>query len=83
MAIRLGILLCDTPIPAVRSTHGTYLDIFRQLLQNSLERTRPGQTVDWTLDGYDVVQQEYPSDTKLAGYDALLISGSGTSSLIH
>lgn len=75
--LRLALLLCDTPIESVRSTHGTYLDIFRSLLENSLERTRPGAQVDWSLDGYDVVQQDYPTDNKLAQYDAVLISGSG------
>jgi hypothetical protein len=75
--LRFALLLCDTPIPAVRSMHGTYIDIFRTMLQRSLERTRPGLKADWELDGYDVVEQEYPSENKLLQYDVILISGSG------
>lgn len=75
--LRFALLICDTPITAVRSVHGTYLDIFRTLLQRSLERTRPGSYPSWELDGYGVVEQEYPSDGKLMQYDAILISGSG------
>lgn len=75
--LKLALLLCDTPNPVVLSVHGTYLDIFRSLLKNSLLRTRPGKEVDWVLDGYDVVQQVYPTDAQLGEYDAILISGSG------
>ena len=75
--LRFALLLCDTPIPAVRSRYGTYLDIFRTMLQRSLERTRSGSNLEWELDGYDVIGQEYPSDDLLAQYDAILISGSG------
>lgn len=78
---RFALLLCDTPIPAVRSVYGTYIDIFRTMLQTSLERTRPGVKVHWELDGYDVVEQEYPSEDKLLQYDAILISGSGMASI--
>lgn len=46
------------------------------MLQRSLRQTRPGSNLEWQLDGYDVVGQEYPSDNRLAEYDAILISGS-------
>ena len=74
--LRFALLLCDTPIPAVRSIWHIF-DIFRAMLQRSLERTRSGSNLEWELDGYDVVGQEYPSDDLLAQYDAILISGSG------
>ncbi|KAF8317674.1 class I glutamine amidotransferase-like protein [Clavulina sp. PMI_390] len=77
--IKLAILLCDTPVPSVKSQYGNYVDIFRTMLESSLERTRPESSIEWSLDGYDVVQQEYPTDNKLAQYDAVLISGSAAS----
>ncbi|KAH8110957.1 class I glutamine amidotransferase-like protein [Phellopilus nigrolimitatus] len=55
--VKLALLLCDTPAPAVQKTHGTYLDIFRTQLQAS----NPDVSFPFTLDGYDVVTaQEYP-----------------------
>ena len=70
--IKLALLLCDTPIPAVREAYGTYLDIFRKQLHES----NPDASFPFTLDGFDVVDaQEYPDLD--AGYAGVLISGSG------
>ena len=71
---KLALLMCDTPIPAVREKYGTYLDIFRKQLHDS----NPDVSFPFTLDGYDVVTaQEYPNLDHDAGYAGVLISGSG------
>ena len=75
-AIRLALLLCDTPAPAVRAVHGTYVDIFRQHLETSLDHAELPHP-EWSLDGYDVVKGHYPSDEALSRYHGILISGSG------
>lgn len=80
---RLGLLICDTPKPNVLSVHGSYKEIFHSLLKNSLERTRPGEHVEWTLDGFDVVNQVYPPPDDIDSYDGFLISGSGQSFVDH
>jgi hypothetical protein len=73
MVIRLALLICDTPIPAVLKTHGDYLAIFTRLFKESL----PDPQVEFTMDGFDVVnKQEYPSLD--AAYDGVVITGSGT-----
>lgn len=69
--IRIALLLCDTPIPAVVSLHGDYHVIFGDLLKASLP-----ENASFTLDPYDVVhKQEYPPDN--VEYDGILITGSG------
>lgn len=70
--VKLALLMCDTPVPAVRATHGTYLDIFRKQLHGS----NPDASFPFTLDGYDVVDAEQYPDLD-AGYKGVLISGSG------
>jgi hypothetical protein len=80
--LNLALLICDTPLPAVQAAHGTYLDIFRTHLQKSLEsalenKGQPVDSVQFTLDGYDVVKGVYPDDAKLDTYDGIVITGSG------
>lgn len=72
--VKLALLLCDTPVPAMLNTYGTYLDIFRnQLLLSNPSHPAP---FPFTLDGYDVVdKQEYP-DLDEGEYTGVLISGS-------
>lgn len=71
MAIRLALLICDTPIPAVLETHGDYLAIFTRFLRESL----PDPRVEFTMEGYDIVLKQYPSlDVR---YDGVVITGSG------
>lgn len=80
--LNLALLICDTPVPAVVAAHGTYLEIFRTHLQKSLQsllqaKHQDPNSVQFTLDGYDVVKEAYPSDDKLARYDGIVITGSG------
>lgn len=72
MVLRLALLVCDTPLPAVVQTHGDYLPIFTRYFRASL----PNSQVEFSLDGFDVVhKQEYPPLD--AGYNAIVITGSG------
>ncbi|KAL5504984.1 hypothetical protein ACEPAH_7647 [Sanghuangporus vaninii] len=77
--IKLALLLCDTPVPAVLSAKGTYLDVFRELLRLSYPSSRPENEqspLPFILDGFDVVSaQEYP-DLDKGEYSGVLISGS-------
>ncbi|KAI5117618.1 hypothetical protein M0805_001218 [Coniferiporia weirii] len=86
--VKLALLLCDTPIPAVRAVHGTYLDIFRAQLRGSYPRRASGAEAEaeaeaafpFSLDGFDVVEaQEYPDLDEGQGYAGVLISGSAAS----
>ena len=71
--LKLALLECDTPVDAVRSTYGTYLDIFRHQLLSSLPES--SRDYPFILEGFDVVNaQEYPNLD--AGYKGVLISGS-------
>lgn len=76
----LALLVCDTPIPKVRTAHGEYPAIFTEFFQRSL----PGGGGDtesvpkFTMDAYDVVhKQEYPDEARLGEYDAIVLTGSG------
>lgn len=72
---RLALLVCDTPIPSVVSTHGEYPAIFTRLLNASL----PARSkVEFELDAFDVVDKgEYPTEKALKGYRGIIITGSG------
>ncbi|KAF9223199.1 class I glutamine amidotransferase-like protein [Gyrodon lividus] len=81
-ALRLALLMCDTPMPSVKTVHGDYRQIFETLLASSLapiNASKSGQAqVTFTLDGYDVVtEMAYPPDAE--EYACLLISGSAFS----
>ena len=65
--MRLALLLCDTPVPAVLEREGTYLDIFRTWL----ESCNPG--VDLVI---DAVNQELPPVESIESYDAVMLTGS-------
>ena len=70
-AIRLALLLCDTPIPRVLEKHGNYHKIF----DSWLRKTSPVDS-DFTLDAFDVVtKMEYPPED--AKYDGVILTGSG------
>ncbi|CAE6480652.1 unnamed protein product [Rhizoctonia solani] len=82
--LNLALLICDTPLPAVKDAHGSYLDIFQTHLQKSLKsalgsKGQPTDSVQFTLDGYDVVQQVYPEEAKLEMYDGIVLTGSAAS----
>ncbi|KAL5483526.1 hypothetical protein ACEPAI_8758 [Sanghuangporus weigelae] len=77
--IKLALLLCDTPVPAVLSAKGTYLDVFRELLRLSYPSSKlenEQSPLPFILDGFDVVSaQDYP-DLDRGEYSGVLISGS-------
>ena len=73
--IRLAVLLCDTPIPAVLKEDGDYHKIFGTWLRSV------SPSVDFTLEAFDVVSKmEYPSED--ANYDGILLTGSGQSTYL-
>ncbi|WVR08712.1 hypothetical protein IAU60_005770 [Kwoniella sp. DSM 27419] len=84
-AVRVALLMCDTPVPAVVAEYGIYSAIYKQWLLKSLE-TYPDEAIakntELVLDAYDVVnKQEYPSVERLRadaadGYDAVMLTGS-------
>ncbi|KIO31833.1 hypothetical protein M407DRAFT_241604 [Tulasnella calospora MUT 4182] len=72
--LKLALLVCDTPILPVREKYGTYTEIFHQWLSNSLQAIPSHH--DFTLDPFDVVQGQYPSDDNIHSYDGFIITGS-------
>jgi len=74
--VRIAMLNADTPVPAVLPTWGTYGDMFRDLLVAAAYRIAPDVEIE-TSD-YDTQQLEYPES--LAEFDAILITGSASSS---
>jgi hypothetical protein len=72
--LRIAILECDTPPPAVVEKYGRYDRIFRTLLETAADGLGLSPKQDLELSAYDVVTaQEYPD---LESIDAVLISGS-------
>lgn len=70
-SVRLALLLCDTPLPNVVAEHGTYHEIFSNLLTASVPT---GST--YSLNSFDVVEKmEYPPLNEQ--WDGILLSGSG------
>lgn len=69
----------------MQATYGTYHDIFLALLSGSIEERKretglaAGAGWEITVESYDTVQQQYPTDERLAQADAVLITGSGSS----
>ena len=76
--VRLALLICDTPTSTVASTYGSYLDIFRTFLDDSLALAGDSKP-SFTLSGYDVVQGDFPTPEDLSHTDGILISGSSLS----
>lgn len=72
---RIAVLECDTPIPSVIDSRGTYGDILKTLLVEGAARARGQQPgLSPQISTYDVVTaQEYP---KIDDVDAVLLSGS-------
>lgn len=74
--LRIAILECDTPPPAVVEKYGKYGRIFTTLLETAAEGLGLSPKQDLELSAFDVVTaQEYPD---LDNIDAVLISGSST-----
>ncbi|TFY80860.1 hypothetical protein EWM64_g3151 [Hericium alpestre] len=75
-AIRLALIVCDTPPPPIVRADGDYPHIFTTLLRASL----PDGVTDFVLDTYDVKDKmEYPSDEALDTYRGIIITGSAAS----
>ena len=76
--LRLALLVCDKPVPNVLKTEGDYLAIYGRWLHRTLDNYKKDgsrDALDFTLDGYDVVnKREYPT---LDDYDGIVITGSG------
>lgn len=74
--VRIAVLTCDLPIPAVIREFGDYLEIYTVWLRNSL-KAGLGDTVDpdshFIVHGYDVRAMQYPD---LNEYDGVIITGS-------
>ena len=72
--LRIAILECDTPPPAVVQQYGRYDRIFTTLLESAAADLGLSPTQDLQLSAFDVVTaQAYPD---LESVDAVLISGS-------
>ncbi|PBP17399.1 putative glutamine amidotransferase class-I [Diplocarpon rosae] len=75
--LRIAILECDTPVPAVVAKHGAYDQIFTSLLRAAADALcHPGLSASSGLDitAWDVVsEQSYPAHEDI---DAVLITGS-------
>ncbi|EMD69844.1 hypothetical protein COCSADRAFT_106890 [Bipolaris sorokiniana ND90Pr] len=72
--LRIAILECDTPPPALVEKYGRYDRIFTTLLEAAAEDLGLSPKQDLELSAFDVVTaQEYPDLEKI---DAVLISGS-------
>lgn len=72
--LRIAILECDTPPPAVVEQYGRYGRIFTTLLEAAAKGLGLSPEQDLDLSAFDVVTaQEYPN---LEDIDAILISGS-------
>ncbi|EIN05524.1 class I glutamine amidotransferase-like protein [Punctularia strigosozonata HHB-11173 SS5] len=73
--IRLALLVCDTPLPAIVAQHGDYRDVFRRLFIDSLP---PHRKDDLILDAYDVVKEmSYPPPDE--EYGGVVLTGSAAS----
>ncbi|KAH9881914.1 hypothetical protein J1614_001085 [Plenodomus biglobosus] len=72
--LRIAILECDTPPPAIVEKQGKYGAIFTRLLETAAVDVGLNPKQDLVLSSFDVVTaQEYPN---LDDIDAVLISGS-------
>lgn len=72
---RIAVLECDTPIDVIREHYGTYGNLVKLLMQNSLKTLSSADiNVEPIFTSWDVVDaKQYP---KLDDVDALFLSGS-------
>ncbi|KAG0170582.1 hypothetical protein DFQ28_001869 [Apophysomyces sp. BC1034] len=75
-ALRLALLVCDTPADSIRCKHGDYPILFANIFN---EVCPTGLKIEWKF--FDVCKQEYPSlpDVIDGKYDGIVISGSTSS----
>ena len=78
--LHIAILDCDTPVPNVYAERGLYSDIFAALLREAAGKIEALQEVDLRFTAYDYVLGQAPSKQDLLQIDAVIITGSGTSS---
>ncbi|KAG8854713.1 hypothetical protein FRB96_007398 [Tulasnella sp. 330] len=80
--LRLGLFICDLPVPAVVEKYGTYLDIYKAWLENSLNATDRATTIEFRLDGYNFYKGQLPSMEEYDGddpFDGVIVTGSAAS----
>lgn len=72
MVLRLALLVCDTPLPAVVEVHGNYPEIYDAWLKASNVAGVP-----YKLTPFDVVNHPeiYPNPEEI---DAIILTGSGS-----
>ena len=72
MVLRLALLVCDTPAPAVVEAHGNFPEIYETWLKASnIDR------VSYKLTPFDIVNhsETYPNPEE---FDAVIVTGSGS-----
>jgi GMP synthase-like glutamine amidotransferase len=77
MVLRLALLVCDTPVPAVVEAHGKYPEIYDAWLTASNVAGVP-----YELTPFDVVNhpETYPNPDE---FDGIILTGSGSLSLFR
>lgn len=79
--LRIAVLECDEPVGKTKEKYGGYGGLFKELLQNGVERypdLYKEKPPELEVSKFDVVNKmdEYP---KLEDVDAILLTGSSTS----
>ncbi|GLB41054.1 putative class I glutamine amidotransferase-like protein [Lyophyllum shimeji] len=75
MPKKIALLISGSLPENLQATYGDYGAVFKDFLRRSL----PKDDVGFTLDPYDVVKLEYPSDDQLDSYDGIMYTGSAAS----
>lgn len=79
-SVRLAILECDTPLPAVVQKYGMYTSMYKSWLENSLLfNFKDVAVTSWTVEGFNVVDGEYPKPEDMEGeraFDGIILTGS-------
>lgn len=72
MVLRLALLVCDTPAPAVVEAHGKFPEIYETWLKASNV-----DNVPYKLTPFDIVNhsETYPTPGE---FDAVIVTGSGS-----
>ncbi|KDE04816.1 hypothetical protein MVLG_04780 [Microbotryum lychnidis-dioicae p1A1 Lamole] len=90
-SLLLIVLLADTPLPPVKAAHGNYHDIFTSLFEHSVQlhasqinlgsKTTSGTQSEavLTVESYDAVQGQYPTEDRVKEANGVLITGSASS----
>ncbi|SCZ97184.1 BZ3500_MvSof-1268-A1-R1_Chr4-2g07045 [Microbotryum saponariae] len=90
-SLLLIVLLADTPLPLVKAAHGNYHDIFTSLFEHSVQlhasqiklgsKTTSGTQSEavLTVESYDAVQGQYPTEDRVKEAHGVLITGSASS----